>query len=169
VAKFSNAQFTPPARHDKTVLSLSCQAVCIDRWTVLRRSASSGRTAPPDALRQLSGRLSSQRYARHDTTVLSVLCLVWRCELDTCYQRVQTSDFSSATVLSCREYNSHRRSGRGTDKTVLSRLAWQCELAFSQKFRTNLLKVGWWRSTVVERRSLTGELPLSCARPASDG
>jgi len=28
---------------------------------------------------------------------------------------------------------------------------------------------GWWRSTVVERRSLTGELSLSCARPASDG
>ena len=29
--------------------------------------------------------------------------------------------------------------------------------------------VGWWRSTVVERRSLTGELSLSCARPAADG
>ena len=28
---------------------------------------------------------------------------------------------------------------------------------------------GWWRSTVVERRSLTGELSLSCARPAADG
>jgi len=29
--------------------------------------------------------------------------------------------------------------------------------------------LGWWRSTVVERRSLTGELSLSCARPAADG
>jgi len=28
---------------------------------------------------------------------------------------------------------------------------------------------GWWRSTVVERRSLTGELSLSCARPVADG
>ena len=28
---------------------------------------------------------------------------------------------------------------------------------------------GWWRCTVVERRSLTGELSLSCARPAADG
>ena len=28
---------------------------------------------------------------------------------------------------------------------------------------------GGWRSTVVERRSLTGELSLSCARPAADG
>ena len=27
----------------------------------------------------------------------------------------------------------------------------------------------WWRGTVVERRSLAGELPLSCARPAADG
>ena len=29
--------------------------------------------------------------------------------------------------------------------------------------------LSWWRSTVVERRSLTGELSLSCARPADDG
>jgi len=27
----------------------------------------------------------------------------------------------------------------------------------------------WWRGTVVERRSLSGELSLSCARPAADG
>ena len=27
----------------------------------------------------------------------------------------------------------------------------------------------WWRGTVVERQSLTGELSLSCARPAADG
>ena len=28
---------------------------------------------------------------------------------------------------------------------------------------------GWWRGSVVERRSLAGELSLSCARPAADG
>jgi len=28
---------------------------------------------------------------------------------------------------------------------------------------------GWWRGTVVERRSLAGELSLSSARPAADG
>jgi len=28
---------------------------------------------------------------------------------------------------------------------------------------------GWLRGTVVERRSLTGELSLSCDRPAADG
>jgi len=27
----------------------------------------------------------------------------------------------------------------------------------------------WWRGTVVERRSVAGELSLSCARPAADG
>ena len=27
----------------------------------------------------------------------------------------------------------------------------------------------WWRGTAVERRSLTGELSLSCARPVADG
>ena len=29
--------------------------------------------------------------------------------------------------------------------------------------------VARWRGTVVERRSLAGELSLSCARPAADG
>ena len=32
-----------------------------------------------------------------------------------------------------------------------------------------LLACHHWRGTVVERRSLTGELSLSCARPATDG
>ena len=34
-------------------------------------------------------------------------------------------------VVGIRESNSHRRSGRGTDKTVLSRLAWRCESGLS--------------------------------------
>ena len=29
--------------------------------------------------------------------------------------------------------------------------------------------ISWLRGTVVERRSLTGKLSLSCARPAPDG
>jgi len=29
--------------------------------------------------------------------------------------------------------------------------------------------ISWWRGTVVERRSLAGELSLSCVRPAADG
>ena len=34
---------------------------------------------------------------------------------------------------------------------------------------TPTAKIGWLRGTVVERRPLTGELSLSCARPAADG
>ena len=69
--------------------------------------------------------------ARHDKTVLSVSRLVFRRELDDCSERVHTSNFLSATVLSCRESNSHRQSE--TDKTVLSCLAWRCELASIQR------------------------------------
>jgi len=35
--------------------------------------------------------------------------------------------------------------------------------------RAQVWITGWLRGTVVERRSLTGELSLSCARPAADG
>jgi len=54
---------------------------------VLRRSASGGRTAPPDTLRRrpdtertvwLSGRLSSHRQTRHDKIQQFCLCPVWR-------------------------------------------------------------------------------------------
>ena len=60
---------------------------------------------------------------------LFVSCLVCRC--DHCTEHVHTLIFLSATVLSCRESNSRRRSGRDTDKTVLSRRAWRCELALT--------------------------------------
>jgi len=32
-----------------------------------------------------------------------------------------------------------------------------------------ILGLGWLVAQLVERRSLTGELSLSCARPAADG
>jgi len=76
--RFCYAQFTPPARHQKT-LPDTC---------VLRRSASGGRTGSAYAARhtpslyilvERSGRLSSHRHNRHDKTVLSVSCLVCRC------------------------------------------------------------------------------------------
>ena len=55
---------------------------------------------------------------RQDKTVLCVSCLyVCRYVLDDCCERVQTSEFVSVTVLSCRESNSHRRSGRDRDQT----------------------------------------------------
>ena len=83
-----------------------------------------------------SGRLNFHSHIGRDKTVLSVSCLVCRCELDDCCERVQTSNFLSATVLSCRGSNSHRRDGRDTDKTVLSCLAWRCELALTNTTRT---------------------------------
>jgi len=48
--------------------------------------------------------------------------------MDDCSERVQTSHFLPAIVLSCRESNSHHRSGSDTDKTVLSCPARRCEL-----------------------------------------
>ena len=55
--------------------------------------------------------------AVYEKTVLSLLCLACRCELDHCSERVQTSNFLSVTVLSCLESNSHRQSRHNTDKT----------------------------------------------------
>jgi len=78
-----------------------------------------------------SGRLNSHRHTRHDKTVLSVSCLAWRCELNNCYQRVQTSHFLSATVFSCRESNSHYRGRHDADRIVLLGLARWCELGIS--------------------------------------
>ena len=88
-----------------------------------------------------TGRINAQFTppARHDKTVLSVSCLVWRCELDDCSERVQTSNFLSTTVFSCRESSSHRRSRRDTDKTVLSCVAWRCELALTRRMRCGLI------------------------------
>jgi len=40
---------------------------------------------------------------------------------------------------------------------------------FIRRFILSFTRVSWWRGTVVERRSLAGELSLSCARPAADG
>jgi len=106
---------------------------------VQRRSASGGRTGSAcgaghsptvNALVGRSGRLISHRHTTiHDKAVLSVSCLVCRCELDDCSESVQTSDFLSATVVSCRESSSHRRCRHDADRTVLSCVAWRCELA----------------------------------------
>ena len=71
-------------------------------------------------------------HARHDKTVLSVSCLVCRCELDDFSERARTSNFSSPTVLRCRESNSHRRGRQDMDRTVLSGLAWRCELDITE-------------------------------------
>jgi len=60
------------------------------------------------------------------------------------------------------------------DETVEFRSVSRCELSRRQSETATLYVPlftldSWWRGTVVERRSLTGELSLSCARPAADG
>ena len=40
---------------------------------------------------------------------------------------------------------------------------------YIQLYFTIVYGSSWWRGTVVERRSLAGELSLFCARPAADG
>jgi len=42
-------------------------------------------------------------------------------------------------------------------------------LPLIQNFSYHISSPSWWSGTAVERRSLTGELSLSCARPAADG
>ena len=74
--------------------------------------------APPDTLRRWT-HLFTPPHTRHDKTVLSVSCRVCRCELDDWCERVQTSDSLSATVLSWRESNSHRRSGGRERERIL--------------------------------------------------
>ena len=94
-------------------------------------------------LHALVGAVGPTQFAPpHQTRQDGPVCIVSgvpRCELDDCSERVQISNFLSATVLSCRESNSHRRSGCSTDKTVLSRLAWRCELALTEPRRLQAL------------------------------
>ena len=54
-----------------------------------------------------------------------------------------------------------------TDRPVLD--AWQTTVACKQLPLLNSHTAGGLAPTVVERRSLAGELSLSCARPAADG
>jgi len=111
--------------------STTTRWVTVGRRVITNSATAARHTLTLNALVGRSGRFSSHRHTRHKKTVLSVSCLVRRRELDNCFERAQTSNFLSATVLSCRESSSHRRSGRDTDKTVLSCLAWRCGLALS--------------------------------------
>ena len=118
------------SRHDR-----STSAFCVG----VRPAVALTVPAPPYTLRRktrLSGGRADSIHTRYDKRVLSVSYLVCQCELDYCSERVQISNFLSATVLSCRKTNSHHRSGRHTDKTALPCLAWRCELAFSIRIRS---------------------------------
>ena len=43
------------------------------------------------------------------------------------------------------------------------------QISTAMQYTVGGVALGWWRGSVVERRSLAGELSLSCARPAADG
>ena len=79
------------------------------------------------------------------------------------------SDTRSAKPITLYSYNSYCAS------YVRSRGSSSFQQDSAGKYRAlepiNFLvyNLGWWRSTVVERRSLAGELSLSCVRPAADG
>jgi len=119
----------------KRICYMLCYAFCVG----VRPAVALLRPTHSDAERtsRVVGPTQFTPPARHDKTVLSVSLLVCRCELDDCCERAQTLYFLSATVLSCREYNSHRRNGRDTDNTILltslsrSRVEWRCELALT--------------------------------------
>ena len=58
----------------------------------------------------------------------------------------------------------------GEDRVCLSVCLSVCPLASSPELHVrSSINIVMWRGTVVERRSLAGELSLSCARPAADG
>jgi len=72
------------------------------------------------------------------------------CTIATCYQPTKRPELPIEPFRT-----THASALRSVDQSLENKLS--------------LIEEGWWRSTVVERRSLTGELSLSCARPAADG
>jgi len=106
---------------DKTRLSCLCRVKC-----VLRRSASGGRNGSACAARHSptlnalvgqSGRLNSHRHTKHDKTVLSMLCLVCRCELALrcfeCAVRLELGYFDLSCVA-VQQAEQQSTSGRGS-------------------------------------------------------
>ena len=132
------AQFTSPAKQDKTVRQVRSASECV------RQSHCAAWHFPTDPTQNApvwqSSRLNSHSHTRHDKN--SPVCVVSGVAVWTERLLLACSDFKflSATVLSCRESNSHHRSGRDTDKTVLSCLAWRCELVFGHLICTRRIR-----------------------------
>jgi len=83
----SNAQFTPPAGHDKTVLSVSYQAARQARSAseCVRRSHCAARHTPTQTRHRThlsGGRAGSVHTTTPDTTKQSCLCRVWRSDVN---------------------------------------------------------------------------------------
>jgi len=91
----------------------------------------------------LTIKASSHRHARHDKTVLSVSRPLRRFELDS----RQHKTVADREELKDKHDQSNRpiHTGHDTDRTVLSRLVWQCELSRPDR-RTSAFSVGVCRA-----------------------
>jgi len=109
---------------------------------------------------QLQYELSAVR-RRTDTEVSSLRQRVADLELQVTEARKEADEYYRASV----EHN--------TEATALANQvtynAFVTAAGFSSFWSYSSTCISWWRGTVVERRSLAGELSLSCARPAADG
>jgi len=85
---------------------------------------------------------------RQDGPVCVVSGVNWTIALNVF--RLQIFCRRQTTVLSCRESSSHRRSGRDTDKIVLSCLVWRCELALTEQRWTVVLLAQCARVTCLQ-------------------
>ena len=80
----------------------------------------------------------------------------------------------SSVVAACRLPGDVDPAFTGSQVSPLTCIGWKgdSDLILFHIYASSFLPrplIGWWRGTVVERRSLAGELSLSCARPAADG
>ena len=84
-----------------------------------------------------------------------------------CYLKAERPGVEPATVCVASQHPNHyaTRQLMAITKTLLAETKWTTVAWI--KCLLNVLS--WWRGTVVERRSLTGELSLSCTWPAADG
>jgi len=159
----TNSQFTPPVtRHDKTVLSVLCQAVWIESRDRLEKSA--------DHPRRVAFSLSYATVHRVFTFLRGVqrrcVWVVGRLGVAACLACVAAAAVDRQARQSCRlwcpgvnwtiavnvfglqifsrrqswQSSSQRRSGSDTDKTVLSCLAWRCELALRRSVLSQFMR-----------------------------
>jgi len=141
-------------------------AVCIIKQVCDQPPASDViRTLPVFAAGQIATRIWTNSYHAGRPTY-TIQSLLWKGADSSCWGRTQhhggDSISEGANVYSAggRLYFVHTFAGGRHYPGILSPRG---------DFLWGGSITSWWRGTVVERRSLAGELSLSCARPAADG
>ena len=117
-------------------------------------------TCDPGGISPMS--LASENYGRWD--------IVWFClryPVFSRFSRTPTCDRQTDRHRQTQGHSIYRASIASRGKNVASLIL----DTMSRSLPPYLLftRFSWWRGSVVERRSLAGELSLSCARPAADG